>query len=212
LLNNKDVLNLDCSAFSIETEPAENASPSTSEDGSIWNSFSSKTSESNPSYKCMIKDVIKGNEKISVGIAYDYEEGKSCLAVLGNATGLDMSESIIDADFDVIDKASDNCPEISNPAQVDQDKDDIGDLCDDDKDGDTIANDKDNCPGVKNADQKDSDGDGAGDACDPNTNITNSDAGSDCSLNPAASANGLGWLVDLLFLGMPAALFGFRRK
>lgn len=219
LLNNKDVLALDCSAFSVETEPVENASPSASEGDTLWNSFSlktdtatSSTSEAYPSYKCTIKDTIKGDEKISVGIAYDYEDDKSCFAVLGNDTGLDMSKSIIDADFDIIDEASDNCPEISNPAQADLDKDDLGDLCDDDKDGDTIANDKDNCPNVKNTDQKDADSNGVGDACDPDFSASNEEGGSDCSLNPAATANGLGWLLDLFFLGMPAAFFGFRRK
>ena len=80
-----------------------------------------------------------------------------------------------------------------------------------DTDSDGIMDDVDNCVNEENADQKDDDLDGTGDACDPDFSL-NENSGGDCSLNTAAGVNGLGWIFDLLMLGIPAALFGFRRK
>ena len=78
-----------------------------------------------------------------------------------------------DGDADQICDVQDNCPEVSNPAQVDADGDGAGDACDacpfdadDDADGDGACGDVDNCPDLAN-DQTDADGDGLGDACDP---------------------------------------------
>jgi Thrombospondin type 3 repeat len=75
----------------------------------------------------------------------------------------------LDVDGDGIPDESDNCPEISNPDQLDSDIDYIGDLCDNDMDGDTINNEIDNCPLFPNENQSDLDADGEGDACDNDT-------------------------------------------
>lgn len=72
-----------------------------------------------------------------------------------------------DLDGDTVADWYDNCDADPNPDQADLDKDDIGDVCDDDVDGDSFQNQSDNCPTVANPSQRDRpDGDGNGDACD----------------------------------------------
>ena len=71
-----------------------------------------------------------------------------------------------DSDGDGIVDGKDNCPAISNAAQLDTDGDGVGNACDPDIDGDLVANGADNCSTAFNPDQKDSDGDGLGDVCD----------------------------------------------
>ncbi|MBI2341514.1 MAG: thrombospondin type 3 repeat-containing protein, partial [Deltaproteobacteria bacterium] len=83
-----------------------------------------------------------------------------------------------------------------------------------DTDGDGIDNGKDNCAEAANADQADADGDGKGDVCDAAENVSSpvSAGGGDCNLDPNATANGAGWLLDFIILGLPAALVGIRRR
>jgi large repetitive protein len=104
--------------------------------------------------------------------------------------------SATDSDGDGIADASDNCPNVFNPArpldngmQPDVDTDNVGDACDvcpldanstsctvpdpNDRDGDGVANATDNCPDAANTGQEDMDGDSKGDVCDPCPNAAN---------------------------------------
>jgi hypothetical protein len=84
-----------------------------------------------------------------------------------------------DGDGDGKEDASDNCPQLVNPDQLDSDGDKLGDACDPeysitlgDDDGDGKGNAEDNCENVFNPEQADSDGDDLGDACDTNIALT----------------------------------------
>ncbi len=107
-----------------------------------------------------------------------------------------------DLDFDGIEDAEDNCPDLSNPEQVDTDGDGLGDACDDDIDGDGYAPDVDNCPDEPNADQSDIDNDGYGDVCDRDADGDGIiDTRDNCSLTPNpeqadADADGKGDACD----------------
>ncbi|MBK7874687.1 MAG: thrombospondin type 3 repeat-containing protein [Planctomycetes bacterium] len=88
-----------------------------------------------------------------------------------------------DLDGDGVVNASDNCPSIANPSQVNGDGDALGDGCDNcvavanndqlDSDADTIGNACDNCASVANVNQANGDGDAFGDACDNCVGIAN---------------------------------------
>ncbi|MCW5801311.1 MAG: thrombospondin type 3 repeat-containing protein [Deltaproteobacteria bacterium] len=78
----------------------------------------------------------------------------------------DAPPTLTDRDSDGVPDNLDNCPDLSNPDQVDTDGDGQGDACDTDDDNDGVADGSDNCPLVPNPDQTDTDGDGVGDACD----------------------------------------------
>ncbi len=74
-----------------------------------------------------------------------------------------------DSDKDGVIDRLDNCVKVPNPDQKDENKNGLGDACDDfDKDG--IINSKDNCPNKPNKLQKDKDRDGIGDVCDNKEN------------------------------------------
>lgn len=70
-----------------------------------------------------------------------------------------------DTDSDGIPDSLDNCQWVKNSDQLDINKNDTGDACED-FDLDYVLNSQDNCPDVPNKDQRDNDGDGLGDACD----------------------------------------------
>lgn len=80
----------------------------------------------------------------------------------------DIGWPVIDSDRDRVVDDADNCPSVSNTAQLNADSaDDGGDACDDNDDNDTWEDFYDNCPQVVNDDQADDDGDGTGNKCDP---------------------------------------------
>ena len=70
-----------------------------------------------------------------------------------------------DADGDGVPDATDNCPAVANPDQLDSNGDNIGDACQD-QDGDGVLDLADNCPAVLNPLQADFNGNGIGDVCD----------------------------------------------
>jgi probable HAF family extracellular repeat protein len=74
-----------------------------------------------------------------------------------------------DADGDGIANPLDNCPDTTNPDQLDVDADGVGNACNDadDSDGDEWADALDTCPNDPNPLQEDTDADMIGDLCDP---------------------------------------------
>jgi hypothetical protein len=102
-------------------------------------------------------------DKIIIGVGGDMPTGYGDSFGVGAAYIFGVSA---DQDADGILDLQDNCPMDSNPDQIDNDSDGIGDVCDADDDNDTIADNQDNCPLVGNIGQSDFDGDGLGDACD----------------------------------------------
>ena len=91
----------------------------------------------------------------------------------GDYNGMDPDDvSVIntddddDTDSDTVVDSIDNCPLISNLDQLDNDNDDLGDVCDPDDDQDGDLDGADNCQFVFNPDQTDTDSDGFGDVCD----------------------------------------------
>ena len=74
--------------------------------------------------------------------------------------------SSADRDDDGYNNDEDNCPDDSNPSQLDTDDDGDGDACDSDDDGDGVLDVSDNCPLNENPDQANNDLDEYGDFCD----------------------------------------------
>ncbi len=71
----------------------------------------------------------------------------------------------VDTDNDGIPNKQDNCVRDANPDQADENRNGLGDACDDyDRDG--VMNSKDNCSSHPNRNQLDTDHDGKGDVCD----------------------------------------------
>jgi hypothetical protein len=117
------------------------------------------------------RGIITGKERgrmvHTAAHAMDPASGKKC--------GARTPVPGFDDDGDGIPNNVDNCPNVSNPRQLDADGDGIGNACDPDKDGDGVLNPADNCPLVVNPNQEDTTDvqpdtsvqpDGVGDACD----------------------------------------------
>ncbi|OGQ49328.1 MAG: hypothetical protein A3I09_04980 [Deltaproteobacteria bacterium RIFCSPLOWO2_02_FULL_47_10] len=130
----------------------------------------------------------------------------------GNKTG----DACEDTDKDGIIDDVDNCIEAANPDQADTDADGFGDACDeavvDDVADDEVADEENK---DENLDISAGEPTSGSDTPPPASTLKNAFAGSDvgdCSLNPVASGSFLGSVLNLIFLGLPAALIGIRRK
>ena len=103
--------------------------------------------------------------------------------------------------------AADYCPDTPNRDHADLDRDDKGDVCDDDRDGDSTANETDNCPNIANPNQEDIDGDGLGDVCDDDPFTGQVLAGGGCGCGH--TSNNAPFTLALLLLMF--AVIGLRR-
>ncbi|MCI5118754.1 MAG: hypothetical protein D3913_12555, partial [Candidatus Electrothrix sp. LOE1_4_5] len=83
-----------------------------------------------------------------------------------------------DTDYDGVDDARDNCPDVRNSNQKNTDNDRLGDACDLDDDGDNVIDRDDACP-LDSSETMDSDQDGQCDNSDPCPNDQNNDSDSD---------------------------------
>ncbi len=98
--------------------------------------------------------------------------GAGLFAWVGQRTSFDddalfNADDLDDGDRDMAPNATDNCPDLPNPDQIDTDQDGDGNACDPDDDNDGVPDEQDNCPLDFNPDQLDSDGNGVGNACEP---------------------------------------------
>jgi hypothetical protein len=108
-----------------------------------------------------------------------------------NGFVFDLTCGALDSDADGVPDANDNCPNDSNPNQIDLDGDGLGDDCDNDDDGDAWQDSVDNCPEIPNPSQSDTNGNGVGDACDLSTDDDNdgvSNGDDECAMTPSGSA------------------------
>jgi hypothetical protein len=97
----------------------------------------------------------------------------------------DAADDDLDDDDDGVPDTTDNCPEDSNPDQLDTDGDGLGDACDSDDDDDGVVDLSDNCKLTPNTDQSDLDDDQIGDACDDDDdNDTILDPADNCATVP----------------------------
>jgi hypothetical protein len=106
---------------------------------------------------------VKGGSRVE-----GYNVGGSEVEITEDFGGEFDPGAATDADGDGVVNFMDNCPNISNPDQLNSDGDCLGDVCDvvQDSDGDGINDDEDNCPNIFNPNQENYDGDASGNACD----------------------------------------------
>ncbi len=97
---------------------------------------------------------------------YDHDDASNAPLVYVTATGGSCDPSLgRDSDGDALGDFEDNCPDDSNPAQIDTDGDRMGDACDPEEDAEPTGP----CNGFDDVADgyADADGDGWGDPCDP---------------------------------------------
>ncbi len=102
---------------------------------------------------------------VPVGESANLSDDRDVQRVLPSGVKENVLFRPVDTDNDGIPNKQDNCVRDANPDQADENRNGLGDACDDyDRDG--VVNPKDNCPAHPNRSQTDTDGDGKGDACD----------------------------------------------
>ena len=92
-----------------------------------------------------------------------------------------------DSDSDSLRDSIDNCPNVSNPDQLNTDGDGQGDVCDADDDNDTIPDVSDNCPLVANTNQADCNHNGIGDACENFVDCNSTNLPDSCDITNGTS-------------------------
>ena len=95
-------------------------------------------------------------------------KNRLCSMTCGIDKIFEYKEINLDLDRDDVGDLCDNCPNVNSTDQGDTDVDGVGDVCDigKDQDADSMQEDRDNCPSVANRNQHDADADGIGDLCD----------------------------------------------
>ena len=118
----------------------------------------------------------------------------------------DVENNVDGQTWDTVSLTCDNCPDKFNPAGLDWDGDEVGDLCDtcpfvedpdqEDRDTDGLGDLCDNCADIDNPDQLDWDRDSYGDACDTCPFLWNPEIDPDTLRQLDEDTDGVGDLCD----------------
>jgi hypothetical protein len=116
----------------------------------------------------LLKSVGATNNQVKQALLWNSIDlgpaGRDAIYGYGRADAL-ASFRFFDADLDGVLSSVDNCPDKSNPSQLDFDSDGLGDRCDVDDDNDGVADSRDAFP-FDPGESRDTDSDGIGDASD----------------------------------------------
>lgn len=171
-------------------DPTSPTGTSPTEGSGGGETFGSETGDDATTSPSTATDATTSGSDTTIGDTTAETIGSSTEPDTGTGTTGPDSESTggaADLDADGVPDDGDNCDDVPNEDQLDTDKDDIGDACDEDDDGDGIPDPDDNCPLVANPDQTDLDKDNIGDVCDPDVDgdgILDVDDNCDLTANP----------------------------